>query len=222
MPAGWTTALWDAASDTYTAILDHPFLAGLADGTLDPDAFRYFLAQDAHYLRRYAQALAVLAAKAPTHADTGVLAEHSAQTAAVEVALHEQLLPTLGLAAESLATIEPSPTTTAYTSYLLAVTYGATFAEGLAAVLPCYWIYQRVGAALRERGSPDPRYQTWIEAYASADFAATVADVLALADRIGADLGAGEAQRARAHYVTTSRYEWMFWDAAWRREAWPI
>jgi len=26
----------------------------------------------------------------------------------------------------------------------------------------------------------------------------------------------------RRHFVTTSRYEWMFWDMGWRREAWPV
>ena len=31
-----------------------------------------------------------------------------------------------------------------------------------------------------------------------------------------------EVARARAHFATTARYEWMFWDAAWRREVWPV
>jgi len=24
------------------------------------------------------------------------------------------------------------------------------------------------------------------------------------------------------HFVTTSRYEWMFWEMGHRREAWPL
>jgi thiaminase/transcriptional activator TenA len=34
----------------------------------------------------------------------------------------------------------------------------------------------------------------------------------------------GEAERAamRRHFLATSRYEWMFWDMGWRREAWPV
>jgi thiaminase (transcriptional activator TenA) len=46
--------------------------------------------------------------------------------------------------------------------------------------------------------------------------------VLALADRIGPQLSAAERERATGHFTTTSRYEWMFWDAAWRGEAWPV
>jgi thiaminase/transcriptional activator TenA len=26
----------------------------------------------------------------------------------------------------------------------------------------------------------------------------------------------------REHVGVTSRYEWMFWHAGWRREAWPV
>ena len=31
-----------------------------------------------------------------------------------------------------------------------------------------------------------------------------------------------ERDRMARHFVTTSRYEWMFWDMGWRREAWPV
>lgn len=222
MTASWTERLWARAEPTYQAILDHPFLDGLTSGTLDEACFAYYLAQDAHYLRDYARALAVVGSKAPTHGDTGLFAQHAADTVAVELALHATLLPALGLDPAELDSVPISPTTTAYTSYLLATVYGGTFAEGVAAVLPCYWIYQRVGSALVDLGSLDPRYQRWIDTYAGEAFAATVAEVLALADRIGADLGGAEQARALQHYATTSRYEWMFWDAAWRRETWPV
>jgi thiaminase/transcriptional activator TenA len=218
----WSQQLWQGSAPIYAAILDHPFLAGLSSGRLDPACFGYYLAQDAHYLREYARALALVAAKAPTHRDAGMFAEHAAQTVTVELALHEQLLPQLGVDPAALEAIASSPTTTAYTSYLLATAYGGSFAEGLAAVLPCYWIYQRVGEALVDRGSPDPRYQRWIDTYAGTEFAEAVAAVLAVADRVGADLSAADRHRAGRHFEVPARYEWLFWDAAWRQEAWPL
>lgn len=222
MTTSWTQQLWQAVEPTYQAILDHPFLHGLTDGSLAPDKFAYYVAQDAHYLRDYARALAVVGAKAPTHADTGILARHAVGTVDVELSLHEALLPKLGLSGRDLDGIPISPTTTAYTSYLLATAYGSSFAQGLAAVLPCYWIYARVGTALVERGSPDERYATWIETYAGPEFAAVVAEVLELADRIGPHLSEAESTMARRHFCLTSQYEWMFWDAGWRQEAWPL
>lgn len=221
-PESWSTRLWTDIESTFAAILAHPFLTGLTDGSLDEGAFTQYVAQDVHYLRDYARTLAIVGAKAPTLVDTAMFARHSAEVFDVELALHSKLLPELGLDPARLDATPPSPTTQAYTSYLLATAYSGSFADGLAAVLPCYWIYAEVGAALLARGSSDPRYQLWIDSYGGDEFAATVEQVLELADRIGPTLTAADEITARAHFVATARYEWMFFDAAYRREEWPV
>jgi len=221
-PDSWSRRLWADIESTFAAILAHPFLTGLTDGGLDEAAFAQYVAQDVHYLRDYARALAIVGAKAPTLEGTAMFARHAAEVFDVELALHSTLLPELGLNPGQLSAMPPTPTTQAYTSYLLATTYGGSFADGLAAVLPCYWIYAEVGAALLARGSSDPRYQRWIDSYGGDEFAATVGQVLELADRTGPTLTAAEETAARAHFATTARYEWMFFDAAYRREQWPV
>jgi thiaminase/transcriptional activator TenA len=45
---------------------------------------------------------------------------------------------------------------------------------------------------------------------------------LDLTDRIGLDLGPVAEAAARQHFRTAARYEWMFWDAAYRQEVWPV
>ena len=220
MRGGWTGRLWAEAASTYAAILKHPFLAGLTDGSLDPELFTHYVVQDAHYLRDFARALTVVGSKAPTHAGVGIFARHAAGIAEVELALHESLLIELGI--QNMDAMPVAPTTRAYTNYLLATAYHGTFADGFAAVLPCYWIYAEVGAELATRGSPNRRYQRWIDTYADDEYQAIVAEVLALADDVGLTLCAAEETRARVHFATTARYEWMFWDAAWRREVWPV
>ncbi|ALI27091.1 Thiaminase II [Mycolicibacterium fortuitum] len=221
-PQSWSARLWESIEPTFTAILEHPFLTGLTDGSLDDAAFAHYVAQDVHYLRDYARALAIVGAKAPTLADTAMFSRHAAEVFDVELGLHNELLPELGLDVEALNSTPVAPTTCAYTSYLLAAAYSGTFAEGLAAVLPCYWIYARVGTALLERGSPDRRYQRWIDSYGGDEFAATVAEVLGVTDRVGPTLGEEDEAAARAHFEVTAKYEWMFFDAGYRREQWPI
>jgi thiaminase/transcriptional activator TenA len=218
----WSQRLWGGIEPIFDAILVHPFITGLTDGSLDPDVFAHYVAQDVHYLREYARALAIVGAKAPTLVDTAMFTKHAAEVYDVELALHNTLLPELGLDPARLAEVPVAPTTRAYTSYLLATVYGGSFAEGLAAVLPCYWIYARVGERLLASGSTDARYQQWIDTYGGDEFTATVAAVLELADRVGPTLSPTEEAAAREHFTTTSRYEWMFWDAAHRREAWPV
>jgi thiaminase/transcriptional activator TenA len=217
---GWTGSLWAEAAGTYAAIVQHPFLAGLTDGSLNVELFTHYVVQDAHYLRDFARTLTIVASKAPTHADVGMFARHAASTAEVELALHESLLSELGI--QNVDAMPVAPTTLAYTSYLLATAHSGIFADGFAAVLPCYWIYAEAGAELVKRGSPDPRYQRWIDTYAGDEYQTIVAEVLALADSTGPTLRAADETRARAHFATTARYEWMFWDAAWRGEVWPV
>ncbi|MCM3885412.1 thiaminase II [Frankia sp. R82] len=222
--------LWTSTQGVYQAILRHPFLTGLTDGSLPRPAFGHFVVQDTYYLRDYARALAVCAAKAPTEADVRALATDAAEAIAAEQAMHADLRHALasaetgaGGAGGAEGRPDPvGPTTQAYTSYLLAAVYGGSFLEGLAAVLPCYWIYARVGAELLAASSPDPLYARWIAAYGDPAFQAVADRVIALTDRVGAEASPAERDRAGAHFAVTARYEWMFWDAAWRGEAWPV
>lgn len=206
--------------DGLKRVLAHDFLQGLAAGTLPREAFGYFVIQDTLYLGEYARALALLATKAPSAA-VGTLATHAGSAVAVELGLHPQLLQRAGLDPALLHSTPKSPATTAYTSYLLSVCAQRPFHEGLAAVLPCYWIYQQVGAALAASGSSDPVYAQWIESYAAPDFARSVAEMLQIVDETARGLSPDRLADMAGHVETATRYEWMFWDAAVRDERWP-
>ena len=147
--------------------------------------------------------------------------EHAAGALKVERSLHESFFKDFGLTSEEVASTPLAPTNLAYTSYLLAVAYGSPFHEAIAALLPCYWIYWEVGKELERAGSADPLYKRWIGTYASEEFGAVVRAVLAAADQVAAGLRSPERDAMRRHFITTSRYEWMFWDMGFRREAWP-
>ena len=214
--------LWSCGAATYAEILRHPFLAGLTDGTLSKDAFRYFVIQDSHYLRAYARALALVSSRATDPAAVALFAGHASDAIAVEQDLHVSLLRGLGLDETAVDTAGSGPTTTAYASYLLSVCATGTYAEAVAAVLPCYWVYRDVGRELLARSSPDPLYAEWIATYGSPEFDEVVESVLAVTDALGNDLGPSERIRCREHFAVTTRYEWMFWDAAYQQLAWPV
>ena len=206
----------------YDAILRHPFVAGLTDGSLPRDRFRFYAVQDALYLREFARASSLAAARAPRGRLDRDVQRARGRALKVERALHEGFFAEFGLSPAEVAATPLAPTNLAYTSYLLAVAYGAPFHEGLAALLPCYWIYWEVGKALERAGSPDPLFARWIATYASDEFGDAVRAVLAATDAVAARLRPHEREAMRRHFLTTSRYEWMFWDMGWRREAWPL
>ena len=55
-------AFWDAAAPMIKVTEKHPFLVAMVDGSLDMENFKYYVIQDALYLKDYADCLRRLAA----------------------------------------------------------------------------------------------------------------------------------------------------------------
>jgi len=137
----FTGELWTEMAPIYAAILRHPFLAGLTDGSLPRESFVFYAVQDALYLREFARGLALAAARAPEDDWIIMFSDHAATALRVERSLHEGFFKELGLSPADVNATPLAPTNLAYTSYLLAVAHGAPYHEALGALLPCYWIY---------------------------------------------------------------------------------
>ena len=220
--AKFTDEVWAEAAPILRAIDAHPFVRELAEGTLSRERFQGYMIQDAVYLRGFGRALAFGAVKAP---DTEQILHFSraAETAiVVERALHAGFLQQFGVDGATAEAAKASPTCAAYVDHLLATAMVGSFGDLAAAVLPCFWIYQDVGSRIAAGAGVGNPYQAWIDAYAGEEFAAAAARMRAVVDAEAA--GAGAAQRAsmRAAFLRSCRYEWMFWDAAWRLERWPV
>lgn len=210
-PAGpWTAALWAAGGETWHQILELPFVRALGDGTLDEDLFAFYLDQDALYLRDYSRALATLSARADTAAAQVHWAAGAHEAIAAESQLHE------GWLANRARLGGPSPITMGYTNFLRASAAGDDYVVGAAAVLPCYWLYEEVGAVLSSQNHADHPYAEWLSMYGGEEFAAEVARSLAEVE--GAFEAASPAQRVRAAqaYLSACVYEREFFDQAHR------
>jgi thiaminase/transcriptional activator TenA len=214
--------LWKNALPIRRAILAHPFLVGLNSGELAKESFRFYVLQDSLYLKAYARVLSLAAAKAPKEAWANTFRAHSVSALQEESALHEGLLKELGVSARILKEASMAPTNKAYASYLLATAALEPFPNVLGALLPCYWVYLEVGRALRKRGSPDPLYQRWIEAYSSGGYESVVREVIQMARETLGRVNEKEAEAFAERFMASCRYEWMFWDMAFRMETWPL
>ena len=220
-PPAYTDSLWDANQDIYQEILRHPFLEGLADGTLSKQAFSFYMIQDAHYLRQFSRALSITASKAPRAEWATLLNSQAADTLSYEMTLHESVFAEYGISARQVAATEPSPQALAYTNFLVVTAYGRSFSESLAALLPCYWIYWEVGKELKKKGSANPAYQRWIDAYAAEDYGQSVREILAIVNEVAKTANPRELEVMGRYFRRSSRYEWMFWDSSYHRTGWP-
>ncbi|MDX2149149.1 MAG: thiaminase II [Bryobacteraceae bacterium] len=219
--ADFTAQLWADIAPVYAETLKHPFLTGLTDGTLPRDRFQFYLVQDGQYLRAFGQALNRLAAKAPREEWSLTLAQHAIDAIRAERELHEKILASYGVDRAAVQRAEMAPTNYAYTNHLLQAVEHSTFAEGLAALLPCYWIYWEVGKELVKRGSSEPPYQKWIDQYAGDEYAKSVRQVLAMMNAEAEGASERVRQSARRLFLLSARYEYLFWDMAWKLEKWP-
>jgi thiaminase/transcriptional activator TenA len=112
--ATFTDELWVSINPIYAAILGHPFIAGLTDGSLSRERFEFYAVQDALYLREFARALAIAAARAPKDDWIVMLAEHAAGALRVERTLHEGFFREFQLTSEAVVATPLAPTTLAY------------------------------------------------------------------------------------------------------------
>lgn len=213
----FTDDLWARIAPIRAAIEELPFVEALADGSLERGLFVGYLAQDAHYLGDYARALAAAAAQSHGADELAFWAGAARDAVLVERALHESHLV-------GVEPAEASPTCVAYTGHLLSLTTAGHLPSLAAGLLPCFWIYADVGETLLARAGSLERhpYADWIATYADPDFAASTAAARAIVDRLASAGSPEDRARMESAFVRASQYEWMFWDAAWREETWPV
>lgn len=216
----FSAALRAEAEPLWRASLEHPFVRGLADGSLPLDCFRHYVLQDGYYLRCFARVQALAAARAPDLDTARGFAVHLQATCDAERGLHESLLGELGISPAEYAAAEPAPTAYAYTSHLLRVAYEGTAGEIAAAVLPCYWLYREIGEALRAARPGVEPYRRWIAAYGDEGYDRLVRELVGWIDAFAARAPEEERGAMRRHFLISSRYEWRFWEMAYRLETW--
>lgn len=204
--------LWDAQ-------LEHPFVRGLGDGTLDEARFKRWVLQDYLYLREYARVFAWAAAKADRLESMGWYASMLDLTLNTEMDLHRSYARRFGLEPADLEAEPMWPTTRAYTDFLVRTAADGDMADLLAALLPCAWGYVHVARHLAAGDPPeDARYADWIAQYASDEFAEAADWLKAELDRVGGSADAAKRDRLREIFRISSAWEGLFWEMCWSGE----
>lgn len=219
--------IWDEVAPLRRAILEQPFLNELADGTLSPDSFRHYILQDSLYLAEYARVLALAAARAPTGAGRLEFSDGAKVAVQVEEVLHQAFFAQFGVTPAMVERAEATPACLGYTGYLATLAATRSYEELIAGILPCFWVYWEVGCTIKPRAlSPNPPhshpYAAWIDTYAAPSFGEATMRVRALVDEAADNATPAIRQAMGAAFYKATRFEWMFWDSAYRQAAWPI
>jgi thiaminase/transcriptional activator TenA len=218
MADSYSEGLWEEAEPIWRGISQHPFLMAVKGGTLPEEKFRYYIIQDYLYLEAFARSVALALAKAP---DATTMASLSKRIATpTERPYHRKLMPLLGISQAEVEKTVPSPTNLAYSNHILRVAALEPLGPTAAALLPCPWTYHELGPVL---GFVEhPVYGPWCSIYAEGFLEESVKTWRMVVDRMASQASAGELASMRSAFLTSIRYELMFWDMAYKEESWGI
>lgn len=220
-------SLWErlkaANAEDWEHYLRNDFIWHLAEGTLDPSAYRHFIEQDYVYCLHFCRAYALAAFKSPT---AGELRRSLSRATAIidgEVELHRRLLAGWGVSDAEIDALPESTASIAYTRRVIDVGLSGDLLDLHVALSVCVIGYAEVGALLigheRTRLAGNP-YRSWIEQYAGQEFQALAQSVSDHLDRLAegrlTELRLDELARIHRQIL---RLDLAFWDMAFRERA---
>jgi thiaminase (transcriptional activator TenA) len=214
-----------AAGEAWGASFEHPFVRGLADGSLDSTQFKFYQMQDARYLEAFADACSLISTRCPDPDDKLWFIEAARLALIVESQLHHGYGARLGYTAHDIAAVELTPNNRAYQDHMISAAVRGTLVEAVAALAPCPWLYTELGQHLKEQLgeiADDHPYADWLRTYADPGFVEYTNTLLGRLQRFAEAHDESARVRAREAFAVSARYEWMFWQQAWEVQQWPV
>jgi thiaminase/transcriptional activator TenA len=206
---------WKSSLPVYNEILKLPFILELMQGNLSQERFNFYIQQDAIYLKEFCQALIIISSKSEDKKHAEVFSEFERSAVAVEQELHNSFLEG--------ASPDPSPSCLLYTSYMLKQAALEPVQIGVAAVLPCFWVYREAGNHILAHGNKvNNPYQRWINTYGGDEYSAQVDLAVSVFNELAYDSAESLKKKMLETYMLSTKMEWLFWNSAYNMEKWSI
>jgi hydroxymethylpyrimidine/phosphomethylpyrimidine kinase len=202
----WASAAWHRCAPIRDEIDQTPFVNELASGTLSRSRFMAYLAQDVLYLGEYSAALDAIAELCDDPVEREVW-RTAAQGCRAEVTrLHRDEI------GESLP--DWAPVTRGYIDHLRARVESGSYAQAVAAILPCYSVYAELGVRWSGIDRSAHPYAAWLDLYGGAEFVRAAARAESIADAVARRVDRAERMRMHAAYRESTRWEQRFFAEA--------
>lgn len=210
--------LYQAALPIWESYYTHPFVQGIADGTLPHEKFRFYMIQDHKYLMQYAKVFALGVIRATQESDMREFGNLITATLDTENAVHQNYLARFGITREVIEHTPMCLNNESYTNYMISIGFKGGLAEISAAVLACSWSYKLIGDYI-ESNYPEsknhPFYANWVNTYTSQSYRDSNDDMINMCDRFTEGYTEEQIQELEHIVRICSEYEYQFWDMAW-------
>jgi thiaminase len=211
----FTEHLVESNRDLWMAMAGHPFVLGLADGTLPGSALQAWVQQDRIFVVEERRVVAALRAH-------GLPSRLDALLADLDRGLVLEAEAFAGTAAEHgfALEVEPWPVCLGYTSYLLCAAYDGTL-EGLTALYAAERAYLDTWTAVAKLSPADSAYHAWIQNWSGQAFRAFVSTLGRGLDELTGTPSPALTGRLGVVFTGAARFELAFWEMCWSGQAWP-
>ena len=217
---GFTKQVHEQAKNSWDASKQHPFVQELVAGALSLDTFRFYLIQDAYYLKHFVKAHEEVMKQTTNERIISSQRFCKEGLEESELLIREQFFKELGITEEECLKTPVAPTAYHYTSHIYRQFTDGTLATALAALLPCYWLYYEIGTTFAGKQSSIPMYQRFLETYDSEGFKEVLDELITLIDEVADQVSAQEREQMAEAFMISSHYELNFWQMAYTQEAW--
>ena len=218
---GLSDELWAGVESIWETVVTRPFVTEMSDRFLDRERFYVYFDQDYPFLRDWATPLSLASAKAPDFGAARGLVRFLHLGLDGEEGLFQEAFRKRGISHKAVAGLQYLPTTQNYSGYLRTLAYEGTFTEVVATLLAVEWPYLTWAHSAEETGrKPSGRYyQTWIDIHTSPGMSRFVSWLRSLVDERAPT--AIQLDRFQGIFRDVLRYEYQFFEMAYRSESWP-
>ena len=205
----WTSRIWEKSLPIYESILSQPFIKELSEGSLSTERFNRYISQDELYLGNYGRQMFQFANLLTDPSERDFFIAFAKSSMEGEKIMHQLLIERGNIDLN----VQPSVVTSGYNAHTQEALDTGVKEIALAALLPCMWIYNRVGldilANAKLEGNP---YKEWILEYGNEEFTAGVKMVLDMIDRWAEKSSEELIAQMDKVFLEATRFEYDFWE----------
>jgi formylaminopyrimidine deformylase / aminopyrimidine aminohydrolase len=203
------------AAGSWNTMLAHPFLERTADGSIPFDVFANWLRQDYLFVGGAIPFIGVLVSRAPLRLVAGLAAAIPALDS--ELSLFRRMAEERNV----LLTEEITPTCHSYLQYLIATAHSASFEEGFTLLYCAEKAYFDCWSRVRRNLSVASPWEAFIDRWSNDAFAQWVTWLEQELDELAESASSSLREKMKEAFLTTTRYELLFWNMALQGESWP-
>lgn len=211
------------ANHIFEACYEHPFVRGIAEGTLGKEQLIHYVKQDFEYLNAIMQTYALGMTKCTAREDMAMFNTSISFVLNSETHPHHNFCRVADVDFEDLQGFPLAPTAQHYTRHMLNVGRSGTLGETIAVVLPCPYIYLYIGDRIIEEYHPNQQHPffDWITFYGGQEDPRMNLYLKRL-DQLAEKASEQERTNMKDNFMLSCQLEYMFFDMAYKLEEWPV